>query len=71
LENWNSDSQKKVQLTFFSQGEKKKGDEVGDEYNADVVRTIVSQDRVTATLCTEELFLCIQYIYSSPQISGK
>jgi hypothetical protein len=60
LENWHSDGPKKVQLTF-SQGKKKKGDEVEDEDDDDdVVRTSVSQDRVTATLCTEELFLYTQ-----------
>jgi hypothetical protein len=47
---------KKVQLSF-SQGKKKKGDEVDD----DVMRTKVSQDRVKATLGTEELFLHTQY----------
>jgi hypothetical protein len=53
---------KKVQLTF-PQGKKKKGDEVAaDEDDNDAVRTNVSHDRVTATLCTEELFLSIKYI---------
>ncbi len=33
-----------------------KGDEVEDEDDDDVERTSVSQDRVTATLCTEEFF---------------
>ncbi len=47
-----------VQLTLF-QGKKKKGDEVDDD---DAVRTSVSQDRVTATLCTKKLFLSTQYI---------
>jgi hypothetical protein len=41
---------------------KKKGDKVEDEDDDDEVGTIVSQDRVTATLCTEELFLITQYI---------
>jgi hypothetical protein len=50
-----------VQLTL-SQGKKKKGDEVDDEDNDDVVSTGVSQDRVTPTLCTEELFPCTKYI---------
>jgi hypothetical protein len=39
----------------------KKGDEVEDENDDGVVRTGVSEDRVKATLCTEELFLCTQY----------
>jgi hypothetical protein len=43
----------------------KKGDEVKDE-DDDMVRTSVSQDRVIATLCTKELFLCTQYILLSP-----
>jgi hypothetical protein len=60
LENWHSDSPKKVQLTL-SQG-KKKGDEVADdEDDDDAVRTSVSQDQVTVTLCTDELFLNIWY----------
>jgi hypothetical protein len=29
----------------------------------DVVRSSVSQDRVTVTLCTEELIICTQYKY--------
>jgi hypothetical protein len=40
----------------------KKGDEVADDEDDDAVRTSVSQDRVTATLCTEELFLITQYM---------
>jgi hypothetical protein len=40
----------------------KKGDNVADDEDDDVVRTSVSQDQVTATLCTEELFLSTQYI---------
>ncbi len=58
---WHSDGPRKVQLTF-SRGKKKKGDKVKDEDDDDVVRTSVSQDRVTVTLCTEELFLCTQYM---------
>ncbi len=61
MENWHSDSQKKNQLTL-SWGKKKNGDEVKDKYDNDVVRTSESQDRVTVTLCTEEMFLCTQYI---------
>jgi hypothetical protein len=42
---------------------KKKGDQIADdEDDNDTVRTSASQDRVTATLCTEELFLITQYI---------
>ncbi len=40
----------------------KKGDDVADDDDDDAVRTHVSQDPVTATLCTEELFLRTQYI---------
>ncbi len=50
-----------MQLTL-SQGKKKKGAE--DEDDDDIVRTSVSQDRVTATLCIEELFLYTQYAYT-------
>jgi hypothetical protein len=60
-------AKKKVQLTL-SRGKKKKGDEVEDEDDEDVVRISVSQDRVTVTLCNVELFLCAQYICSSPKI---
>jgi hypothetical protein len=61
LENWHSDSLKKVQLTL-SQGRKKKENIVADdEYDGDAVRSSVSQERVTATPCAEELFLSIQY----------
>jgi hypothetical protein len=38
----------------------KKGDTVDDADNDDEVR--MSQNRVTATLCTEELFVRTQYI---------
>jgi hypothetical protein len=34
-----------------------KGDEVADDEDDDDVRTSVSEDRMTATLCTEELFI--------------
>jgi hypothetical protein len=40
----------------------KKGDDVADDDNDDMVRTSVSQDRVKVTLCTEELFHRTQYI---------
>ncbi len=46
----------------ISQSKKKKEDEVDDENDDDVVRTSVSQDRVTAPLCTVELFPYTQYI---------
>jgi hypothetical protein len=42
LENWHSDSQKKVKFTL-SWVKKNKGDEVEDKEDDDVVRTIVSQ----------------------------
>ncbi len=61
-ESWHSGGLKKVQLTL-SQRKKKKEDEVADdEDDDDAVRTSVSQDRVTVTLCTEALFLSTQYI---------
>jgi hypothetical protein len=48
----------------------KKGVDVVDD--DDAAGTSVSQDRVTAALCTEKLFLRIQYIlYSSPHISDR
>jgi hypothetical protein len=60
-ENWYSDSLKKIQLTL-SQGRKKKVDIVADdEDDGDAVRTRVSQERMTATPCAEELFLSTQY----------
>jgi hypothetical protein len=68
--NWHNSSLKKVQLTL-SQSKKKKGDEVVDDEDDDAMRTSVSQDRVTATLCIEELFLSTLYIYSSPRISER
>jgi hypothetical protein len=41
----------------------KKGDDVAvNDDDNDVVRTSVSQNRVTATPCTEELLLRTQYI---------
>ncbi len=60
-ENWHSDSLKKVKLTF-SQGKKKKGNEITVDEDDDALRTSVSQDRVAATLGTEELFFSTQYI---------
>jgi hypothetical protein len=49
--------------SFSVCSKKKKGDQIADdEDDNDAVRTSASQDRVTATLCTEELFLIIQYI---------
>jgi hypothetical protein len=59
-ENRHGDSRKKGQLTI-SQCKMKKGDDVADD-DDDAVRTTLTQDRVTATLCTEELFLRTQYI---------
>jgi hypothetical protein len=55
----------KIQLTL-SQSKKKNGDKVTDDEDADdyVVRTSVSQDRVTGTLYTKELFLSTQYIFN-------
>jgi hypothetical protein len=59
-ENRHRDSLKKGQFTL-SQGKMKKRDDVVDD-DDDVVRTVVSQDIATATLCTEELFLRTHYI---------
>ncbi len=58
-----SDSLKKSQLTL-SQGMMKKGDiiVVADD-DDDEVRSSVLKNQVTATLCTEELFLRTQYMY--------
>jgi hypothetical protein len=39
----------------------KKGNKVADNEDDDAVRTSVSQDRVTAPMCTEELFLRTHY----------
>ncbi len=47
-------AKRKFNLLFVK---KKKGDDVEDE-DDDVVSTSVTQNRVTATLCTEELFHC-------------
>jgi hypothetical protein len=44
----------------------KKGNEVADNEDDDAVITSVSQDQMTMALCTEELFLSTQYIYSFP-----
>jgi hypothetical protein len=61
LKNRHSESLKKVQLTL-SQAKIKKADEVADDDGDDAVRTSLSQDQVTATLYTEELFLSAQYM---------
>jgi hypothetical protein len=50
-----------VQLSL-SKGKMNKGDEVADDKDYDAVSTGVSQDRVTAKLCTEEFFLSTQNI---------
>jgi hypothetical protein len=52
----------KMVLLILSQGKKKKGGEVADDEDDDAVRTSVSQDRVTAALCTKEWFLSNHYI---------
>ncbi len=59
--NWPSDSLKKFLLPL-SQGKKMKGDEAADDEDYDAMRTSMPQDRMTATLCSEELFLSIQFI---------
>jgi hypothetical protein len=48
----------------------KRGDEAADDEDDDAVRTSVSQDRMTETLFSGELFFSTQYtVYSSPHIS--
>jgi hypothetical protein len=64
IENRHSDSLRKGQLNLF-QGKMKKGDDVDDD-DDDAMRTSVSHDRMTATLCMEELFP-----YRSPHISDR
>jgi hypothetical protein len=59
LKNRHSDSLEKSQLTL-SQGMMKKGDGIVDVDDDDEVRTSASQNHVTATLCTEEIFLRTQ-----------
>ncbi len=54
-----SDSLKKGNT--LTQGKMKKEDDVADN-KYDAVRTSVSQDRVTVTLCTEELFPRTRYM---------
>ncbi len=66
----NSDSIKKGQFTL-SHGQMKIRDDVADDEDDDMVRTSVSEDRVTATLSTEGLFLRTQNIYSSLHISDR
>jgi hypothetical protein len=48
----------------------KKGDDVAEDDNDDVVRTSVSKDRATATLYTEELFLSTQYLQYTVALSA-
>jgi hypothetical protein len=60
----------RAQLTLCH-GKMKKGDDVAGYEDEDAVRTSVSQDRVTATLCTEELFLRTQYIALSAYQTGQ
>jgi hypothetical protein len=47
----------------------RKGDDVAVSGDDDAVRISLSQNQVTATLCTEELFLMSQY--SSLNISDR
>jgi hypothetical protein len=62
IKNRHSDSLKKGQLTLSQGMVKKRDDGAVEDDDDDVMRTSVSQKRVTATLCTEELFLRTQYI---------
>jgi hypothetical protein len=68
VRNWYGNSLKKIQLTL-SQG-KKKGDDVADDKDDDAVKTSVSQDRVTATLCMRNCSSALS-IYSSLHISDR
>jgi hypothetical protein len=62
LKNMHSGSLRKSQLAL-SQGMIKKGDVIVDaDDDDDEVRNSVSQNRVTATLCTEDFFLSTQHI---------
>jgi hypothetical protein len=45
-----------------------KGDDVADDDDGDALRTNVSQDQVTVTLCTEEFFLMTRFIQLFPHI---
>jgi hypothetical protein len=45
-----------------------KGVDIAVDDDDDAGRTSVSQDRVTATLCTDELFIRTQYMSLSPHI---
>jgi hypothetical protein len=60
--NKHSDSLKKSKFTL-SEWMLKKGNVVSDADDDDEVRTSALQNRVTATVCTEEVFLRTQYIY--------
>jgi hypothetical protein len=51
----------KIKFNLLFLEVRKKGDEVEDEEDDDVMRSSVSQGRETVTLYTEELFLCTQY----------
>jgi hypothetical protein len=61
VKNRQSYSLKKCQLTL-SRGKMEKGDDVADDDDGDALRTNVSQDRVTMTMCTVELFLMTRYV---------
>jgi hypothetical protein len=64
---------KKGPLVHQKQLRKKKmkmGDDVTDDEDDDAVRTSVSRDQVTATLCTEELSSVLS-IYSSLHTSDR
>ncbi len=60
VKNRHRNSLKKGQLTLC-QDKMKKDDDAADNEDNDAVRTSVSPDQVTATMCTEELFLSNQY----------
>jgi hypothetical protein len=62
MENRHGDSLRKCQLTH-TEDKMKKGDDVADDEDDDGVGTSMSQEQVTVTLCTEELFLSTRFIY--------
>ncbi len=60
LKNRNGDGLKKNQLSLF-QGMTKKAEVIIVADNDDELRTSVSENPATATLCTEEFFVRTQY----------
>jgi hypothetical protein len=65
-----SDSLKMGQLTL-SQSKMRKGNDVVDEDDIDAVSTCVSQDQVTSTLHSDELFLRTKFTLHTVLISDR